>query len=151
MKISDYIAIFAVIIAVVSGFFSIKSDSKATRLQSEMLELSKSSQEFEIRKGELQLIQLLSRYFVVQLNCWELNGKMKTDPASVEKYICELKLINDDARKISNNPFYYEIASKYPEIDLLWISLRGLIIDKETDIKMSLDPNTFYRFWAVFK
>ncbi len=115
-----------------------------------MLELSRSSQEFEVKKGELQLIQLLSRYFVVQLNCWELNGKMKTDAASVKKYILELKLINEDAQAIRNNPFYYEIASKYPESDLLWISLRGLIAERETDMKMALDPNTFDRFCDLF-
>lgn len=150
MKTNDIIAIITACIALISVVFSIITTLRSNHLQTEILRLTEETREFEIAKGEQQLLQLLSRYFVVQLNCWEPNGKMKTDQASVEKYICELKLIDEDARAIRNNPFYYEIATKYPEIDLLWISLRGLITERENDNQMALDLNTFERFRNLF-
>jgi len=140
----------ALVISIAFGIISWKTSYKANNLQTEVLNITKQSKEFEIRKGEILLISLLGRYFVIQLNCWEQDGKMKTDKISVEKYIHELKQLCEDVDGLVPNPFYIEVLEKYPEINLLWISLRGSIIDREQDQGMAVNPQTFNQFYDLY-
>ncbi|MFO8010514.1 MAG: hypothetical protein R6U89_06855 [Dehalococcoidia bacterium] len=95
-------------------------------------------------------MSLLGRYFAIQINCWEPNGKMRIDKVNTKQYIHELKQLSQDVNDLVKNPFYIEVLEKYPDINLLWISLRRFIIQKEEDRKMSVDPQLFEGFHSLY-
>lgn len=150
MKLEYFISGGALIVSIIFGVITILTSQKANRLQSEVLSLSKKANEFEIKKGEVLMMSLLGRYFVLQLNCWEPNGKIKTDKISIEFHIQELKLLNTEVNNLISNPFYIEILEKYPEINLLWISLRQNILERENSDIMAVNPQTFEKFYDLY-
>lgn len=126
MQIQYYLSGSAVIISIIFGIIAIRTSWKANRLHTEVLNLSKQTNEFEVKKGEILMMAHIGRYFVFQLNCWEFigSGKMKTDKISIQQYINEMRQLHNDINNLISNPFYIEILKKYPEINLLWILLR---------------------------
>jgi hypothetical protein len=150
MYLEYYISGGALLVSIIFGIVTLLNTRKANRLQNEVLNLSKHADEFEIKKGEILLISLLGRYFVIQLNCWEPSGKMKSDKLSIQHFINELKQLNNDINNLITNPFYIEILEKYPEINLLWISLRYSIIDRENSGSMAVNPQTFEKFFDLY-
>ncbi len=150
MKLEYFISGGALIVSIIFGVITILTSQKANRLQSEVLSLSKKANEFEIKKGEVLMMSLLGRYFVLQLNCWEPSGKIKTDKISIEFHIQELKLLNTEVNNLISNPFYIEILEKYPEINLLWISLRQNILERENSDIMAVNPQTFEKFYDLY-
>ena len=150
MKLEYFISGGALIISIIFGIITILTSLKANRLQSEVLSLSRKANEFEIKKGEVLMMSLLGRYFVLQLNCWEPSGKIKTDKISIEFYIQELKLLSTEVNNLISNPFYIEILEKYPEINLLWISLRQNILERENSDIIAVNPQTFEKFYDLY-
>ena len=150
MKIEYLISGMALVISIIFGIKTWMTSNQANNLQEKVLILTQQAKEFEIRKGEILLMSLLGRYFAIQINCWELNGKMRTDKINTEQYIHELKQLSQDVNDLVTNPFYIEVLEKYPEINLLWISLRRFIIQKEQDSKMSVDPQLFDKFHDLY-
>lgn len=150
MKLEYFISGGALIVSIIFGVITILTSQKANRLQSEVLSLSKKANEFEIKKGEVLMMSLLGRYFVLQLNCWEPSGKIKTDKISIEFHIQELKLLSTEVNNLISNPFYIEILEKYPEINLLWISLRQNILERENSDIMAVNPQTFEKFYDLY-
>lgn len=150
MKLEYFISGGALIVSIIFGVITILTSQKANRLQSEVLSLSKKANEFEIKKGEVLMMSLLGRYFVLQLNCWEPSGKIKTDKISIEFHIQELKLLSTEVNNLISNPFYIEILEKYPEINLLWISLRQNILEREKSDIMAVNPQTFEKFYDLY-
>ncbi len=150
MRIDYWISGTALLISVIFGIKTWMTSNQANKLQEKVLILTQQAKEFEIRKGEILLMSLLGRYFVIQINCWEPNGKMRTDKINTEQYINELKQLSQDVNDLVTNPFYIEVLEKYPEINLLWISLRRFIIQKEQDRKMSVDPQLFDKFHDLY-
>lgn len=150
MKLEYIISGGALIVSIVFGVITILTTQKANRLQSEVLSLSKKANEFEIKKGEVLTMSLLGRYFVLQLNCWEPSGKFKSDKLSIEFYVQELKQLSTEVNNLISNPFYIEILEKYPEINLLWISLRQNILERENSNIMAVNPQTFEKFYDLY-
>jgi len=150
MKIEYWISGTALLISIIFGTKTCMTSNQANKLQEKVLILTQQAKEFEIRKGEILLMSLLGRYFVIQINCWEPNGKMRTDKINTEQYINELKQLSQDVNDLVTNPFYIEVLEKYPEINLLWISLRRFIIQKEQDREMSVDPQLFDKFHDLY-
>lgn len=150
MKIEYWISGFALLISIIFGLLSWKTSKKANKLQEEVLNLTTEAKEFEIRKGEILMMSLLGRYFAIQINCWGSEGKMRTSKLDTDQYINELKQLSQDVNDLVTNPFYIEVLEKYPEINLLWISLRRFIINMEHDQKMSVNYQLFERFYALY-
>ena len=150
MKIEYIISGFALIISIVFGIIASIASHKTNNLQNEVLSLRKQANEFEIKKGEILLMSLIGSYFVIQINCWEPTGKMRTDKISMQQYIDGLKQLNKDVNNLIVNPFYIDILEKYPEINLLWISLRRAIIEREQEEKMAVNPQTFNLFYDLY-
>ena len=150
MKLEFFISGGALIVSIIFKVITILTSQKANKLQTEVLSLSKKANEFEIKKGEVLMMRLLGRYFVLQLNCWEPSGKIKTDKMSIEFYIQELKLLSTEVNNLISNPFYIEILEKYPEINLLWISLRQNILERENSDIMAVNPQTFQKFYDLY-
>ena len=138
------------IISIIFGVNSWITSAKQNSLQEQFLVLEKEANKFELKKGEILLMGLLGRYFTIQLNCWEVNGKIRTDEISIEQYIYELKQLNQDVNALVTNPFYIEALEKHPEINLLWIYLRRFIIQSEHDHKMSVNPQLFDKFYDLY-
>jgi hypothetical protein len=148
MYIEYLVSGLALVVSIIFGVISWKTSKKANNLQEEVLNLTTQAKEFDIRKGEILLMSLLGRYFALQINCWEPNGKMRIDKVNTKQYIHELKQLSQDVNDLVKNPFYIEVLEKYPDINLLWISLRRFIIQKEEDRKMSVDPQLFEGFFG---
>jgi|SRR5690554_4070557 len=144
------VSVFAIVISIVFGVVSYNTSRKANKLQTEVLKLSKEANEFEINKGEVLMMRLLGRYFIVQLNCWELNGKMKHDKLSINNYIRELEQLDLDFNTMISNRFYIEALKKYPEIDLLLILLRYSIHDRKENQTMAVNYNMFVKFYDLY-
>jgi len=140
----------ALAISIIFGIKTWNTSNRTNNLQGEVLILTQQAKEFEIRKGQILLMSLLGRYFAIQLNCWEPNGKMKTEKMEIKQYIHELKQLSQDVNDLVTNPFYIEVLEKYSDINLLWISLRRFIIQKEHDQQMSVDPQLFDRFHDLY-
>lgn len=150
MKIEYFISGLALVISIIFGIISWKTSNTANNLQEKVLNLTTQAKEFEIRKGEILLMSLLGRYFIIQINCWEPDGKMRTAKIDVDQYIHELKQLSEDVNDLVTNPFYIEVLEKYPEINLLWISLRRVIIEREQDQKMAVNPQVFDKFYDLY-
>ena len=157
METSDWIAIGALLVAaisligqIISNNKSNKATSTANEIQIETLRLSKKIDDFENRKGEILLLNIIGRYFVIQLNCWEPNGKMRTDGISVKKFISELKQLSNDFNELINNPFYIKFIENHPDINLLIISLRGTIIERENIKEFGVNFQTFSFFYKAY-
>jgi|SRR5690554_4351672 len=145
-----YISAGALLLSIIFGVISFISSRKSNKLQTEVLSLSKQINSFEIRKGEVLLLGLIGKYFTIQLNCWELDGKMKTDKLSIKLYINELKQLNSEGISLFTNPFYIEMLKKHPEIHLLWISLRYSITEREESKTMAVNSDTFRLFYNLY-
>lgn len=150
MKIEYLVSGLALVISIIFGIISWKTSNKANNLQEKVLNLTTQAKEFEIRKGEILLMSLLGRYFIIQINCWEPDGKMRTAKIDVDQYIHELRQLSEDVNDLVTNPFYIEVLEKYPEINLLWISLRRVIIEREQDQKMAVNPQVFEKFYDLY-
>lgn len=157
MKASEWIALGALSVSVFTFIWQIISNRKskkaseiANEIQKETLKLSKKVDDFENRKGEILLLNIIGRFFVIQLNCWEIDGKMRTDKISIKKYINELKQLSNDFNELINNPFYIKFIEKHPDINLLIISLRGAIIERENSEKFGINFHTFEFFYNIY-
>lgn len=157
METSDLIACGALLVSLITFVWQIlsnrksnKATTKANEIQIETLRLSQKIDNFENRKGEILLLNIIGRYFVIQLNCWELDGRMRTDEISVKKYISELKQLSNDFNELINNPFYIKFIEKHPDINLLIISLRGSIIERESSQQFGINYQTFEFFYNIY-
>jgi hypothetical protein len=150
MKIEYWISGLALLVSIIFGIISWKTFNKANDLQEKVLNLTTQAKEYEIRKGEIVLMSLLGRYSIIQINCWELDGKMRTTEIDVDQYINELRQLNEGVDDLVTNPFYIEVLEKYPEINLLWIALRRVIIERERDKKMEINPQLFEKFYDLY-
>jgi hypothetical protein len=150
MKLEYYISGGALLVSIIFGVYTIIISHKANRLQNEVLELSKKADDFEIKKGEVLLISFIGRYFIAQLDCWEQSGKMRSDKLSVRKYTNELNQLSNDINSLSSNPFYIAILEKYPEMNLVFISLRYSVIERGNTETMAVDPLLFEGFFDLY-
>ena len=86
MEASDYIAIGAVIIAALSFLGQRKFNKRSEKIQKENNEISKSIFQLDKQfknyikeKGEQKVLDVFTHYFIIQINCWNPDGKMKID------------------------------------------------------------------------
>lgn len=150
-SIEGWFSGFALVVSVTVGVISWMASNKANNLQHEVLSLAKEANEFEVRRGEILLMSLLGRYFVIQFNCWEPGGKIRTDPVSVEQYIQGLRQLGDEVDALTTNPFYVGILEKYPEMNLLWITLRGFVVEIEQSRKAAVSTLVFDKFYDLYE
>ncbi len=157
MEPSDWISIGALSVALASFVGQLISNQKSNRatkksneIQTETYRLSKKIDDFENRKGEILLLNIIGRYFVIQLNCWEPDGPLKKDQVSIENYKSELKQLSNDFNELINNPFYIKFIENHPDINLLIITLRGNIIEREFSNDMAVNPLVFDHFYNIY-
>lgn len=151
MVLSDWIALGALVIAIISIVSQIISNTKSNDIQRETFRLSKKIDDFENRKGEILLLNIIGRYFVIQLNRWEPNGKMLKDKISSNIYISELKQLSNDFNELVNNPFYIKFIENHPDINLLILSLRRTIVERENSKAFEVNFQTFNFFYKAYK
>jgi len=155
------VAAFTVVVMIIFGIIQYYTNKKANealsianQIQSKMLEYNLRLNEFDIKKGEILLLGLVGRYFIITANCWDLqeNGphKMLTDRKSIKKYISGLKNLDNDFNNLLNNTFYINLLEVYPEINLLQISLRATIIETEEESKFGINPITLDKFYNLY-
>lgn len=155
------VAAFTVVVMIIFGVIQYYTNKKANealnianQIQSKMLDYNLKLNEFDIKKGEILLLGLVGRYFIITANCWELQGdgphKMLTDKKSIKKYINGLKNLDNDFNNLLNNTFYINLLEVYPEINLLQISLRATIIETEEESKFGINPITLDKFYNLY-
>lgn len=159
METSDWIAAFALLIAIISmagQFWTYKRSERVSErnneIQAETFRLSKKIDDFENRKGEVLLLNIIGRYFIITFNCFEPppSGKMRKDKSSLLRYLSELKQLSDDFNELINNPFYIKFIESHPDINLLILSLRGAIIEMENKSEIGINPQTFVFFYDIY-
>ncbi len=108
METSDFIAIGAFIIAAFSFIGQRKFNKRNEKLQTEnnrisgsVLQLEEEFKDYIKEKGEQKVLDVFTHFFIIQLNCWEPNGKMKTDLNSLNQFIRELKQISKELETVN--------------------------------------------------
>lgn len=156
METSDWIALGALLVALTSwilqSMWSKKANDamkKANEIQSEIYTLSKKIDEFENRKGEVLLLNIIGRYFVIHLNYLQTNGKVNSN-VDKKKYLSELMQLSSDFKELTNNPYYIKFIEIHPDINLLILSLRGAIIEQENITATMINPQTFTSFYDMY-
>jgi len=154
---SNLIAFGVLVIAIISGFSQIFSSrkanyamKKANEIQSEIYTLSKKIDEFENRKGEILLLNIIGRYFVIHLNYLQTHEKVNSG-VDKKKYISELIQLSNDFNELINNPYYIKFIEIHPDINLLILSLRGSIIEQEKIAVRMINPQTFSFFYEMYQ
>ena len=154
---SDWIALGALVVAITSWAFQTLSSKKANdamkkanEIQSEIYTLSKKIDEFENRKGEVLLLNIIGRYFVIHLNYLQTHGKVNSN-VDKKKYLSELMQLSNDFNELTNNPYYIKFIEMHPDINLLILSLRGAIIEQEKITGTMINPQTFTFFYDMYQ
>ncbi len=154
---SDWIALGALVVAITSWVFQTLSSKKANdamkkanEIQSEIYTLSKKIDEFENRKGEVLLLNIIGRYFVIHLNYLQTHGKVNSN-VDKKKYLSELMQLSNDFNELTNNPYYIKFIEIHPDINLLILSLRGAIIEQEKITGTMINPQTFTFFYDMYQ
>ncbi len=157
METMDWIALGALVIAIASWLFQILSSrkanvamKKANEIQSEIYSLSKKIDEFENRKGEVLLLNIIGRYFVIHFNYFQIHGKVNSI-VEKKKYLSELTQLSNDFNELTNNHYYIKFIEIHPDINLLILSLRGAIIEQETIKGTMINPQTFTFFYDMYQ
>jgi hypothetical protein len=154
---SDWISLGALVVAIASWLFQTFSSrkandamKKANEIQSEIYTLSKKIDEFENRKGEVLLLNIIGRYFVIHLNYLQTQGKVNSD-IDKKKYLSELTQLSNDFNELTNNHYYIKFIEIHPDINLLILSLRGAIIEQEKITETMINPQTFTFFYEMYQ
>ena len=154
---SDWISLGALVVAIASWLFQTFSSrkandamKKANEIQSEIYTLSKKIDEFENRKGEVLLLNIIGRYFVIHLNYLQTQGKDNSD-IDKKKYLSELTQLSNDFNELTNNHYYIKFIEIHPDINLLILSLRGAIIEQEKITETMINPQTFTFFYEMYQ
>ena len=154
---SDWIALGALLVALATWLFQTLSSKKANdamkkanEIQSEIYTLSKKIDEFENRKGEVLLLNIIGRYFVIHLNYLQTQGKVNSN-VDKKKYVTELMQLSNDFNELTNNPYYIKFIEIHPDINLLILSLRGAIIEQEKITGTMINPQTFTFFYEMYQ
>lgn len=157
MVTSDWIALGALVVAITSWAFQTLSSKKANdamkkanEIQSEIYTLSKKIDEFENRKGEVLLLNIIGRYFVIHLNYLQTHGKVNSN-VDKKKYLSELMQLSNDFNELTNNPYYIKFIEIHPDINLLILSLRSAIIEQEKITGTMINPKTFTFFYDMYQ
>lgn len=157
METSDWFALGALGVAITSWLFQISSSrkandamKKANEIQSEMYRLSKKIDDFENRKGEVLLLNIIGRYFVIHLNYLQTQGKVNSN-IDKKKYLSELIQLSNDFHELTNNPYYIKFIEVHPDINLMILSLRGAIIEQEKITEPRVNPQTFTFFYEMYQ
>lgn len=149
MEPDNFISFVAILISVVSLINQYGQTKRSNQIQSETYRLSQKMDDFENRKGEILLLNIIGRYFVIQLNYLETPGKPIFE-VDKEKYLSGLKQLSDDFNELASNPFYIKFIELHPDINLLILSLRGAIIEQEDMTDHKINPQTFTLFLDMY-
>jgi hypothetical protein len=157
METSDWIALGAMLVALTSWLFQTLSSRKANdamkranEIQSEIYTLSKKIDEFENRKGEVLLLNIIGRYFVIHLNYLKTHVKVNSN-VDKKKYLSGLMQLSNDFNELTNNHYYIKFIEIHPDINLLILSLRGAIIEQEKITGTMINPQTFTFFYEMYQ
>jgi hypothetical protein len=142
------IAFISLVVSIVFGcigaagtFLAIKASAKANELQDQILRVEQRRDVLEVRTGEVLLISVLGRYFIVLQNRYELTGKAKTDELSFHQYLSGLIAINRFLGNLSENPFYIKLLEKYPyHMNMIGVQLPRVIVQMKVTNKIVVNP-----------
>lgn len=146
----SWIAFVALVVSIIVGISQYISNKKVNEASDLANKIQLQQNEFDIKKGEILLLGLTGRYFILVINNWEENGKMRKDKLSIKKYLAGLKSLDRDFNELLGNTFYINLLEVYPDINLLLVSLRSEIIDKEENINPGVDGKTFDLFYNLY-
>lgn len=151
---SDYIAIGAVIIAALSFIGQRKFNKRNVKIQKENNEISKSIFQLDKQfnnyikeKGEQKVLDVFTHYFIIQLNCWNPNGKMKTDNNSLNQYKRELNQISKELESIKEENIFLLLKKNFPDLQMLSAILNDFISILETKQRIEINPDVFRIFY----
>lgn len=115
---SFIISIIALVVAIVSLFIA----NHANRIE-------KKRDEFELEKGKTALLNLTLRYFILNFQRLDLDGKtLKNDKNYTTTYINELDLLAFQFDNLITNSYYTILFNKYSIISTMSIFLRKEIM-----------------------
>jgi hypothetical protein len=153
METSDWISVIALLLAIISMVGQFLLSRRSNNIQSETFRLSKKIDDFDNRKGEMLMLNIIGRYFILTWNCFEPppSGKMRKDKASLGRYLSGLKQLSYDFNELINNPFFIKFIETHPDINLLILSLRGAIIEMEDKKEIGINSDTFRYFYDIYE
>jgi|GEM_PF-3269150 len=156
METSDWIAIAAVLIAAFSWISQYRLSKKANEatkisndIQAEMLTLSAKVEEFEDRKGEVLLLNIIGRYFVINYNFLSTTDDRQLE-VDKKKYSSGLMQLSMDFEKLIDNPYFIKFIEAHPDINLLMLSLKGAIINESYSTGRVINAQTFNFFYDMY-
>lgn len=154
MEASDYIAIGAVIIAALSFLGQRKFNKRSEKIQKENNEISKSIFQLDKQfknyikeKGEQKVLDVFTHYFIIQINCWNPDGKMKIDNNSLNQYKRELVQISKELESIREENIFLLLKKNFPDIQMLSTILNDFISILETKQRIEINPDVFRIFY----
>lgn len=158
MDVSDFIAIGAIIIAVLSFLGQRKFNKRSEKLQQDNNEVAKSIYKLDKQfndyikeKGEQKVLDVFTHYFIIQINCWEPNGKMKTDLNSLNQYKRELKQISKELESIKEENIFLLLKKNFPDLKILPTILNNYISDLNAKQQIEINPDVFRLFYWGYK
>jgi len=96
-----------------------------------MKEIEIERDRIDYKKGEIALLNLVTKYFILNFQRTEFNGThflVKTQSPFVENYIEELGNLADEYDNLTNTSFYLKIYKKFPFIGSIGLFLRKEIM-----------------------
>lgn len=154
MEASDYIAISAVILAALSFLGQRKFNNRNEDLQKEnnkisesIFQIDKQFKDYIKEKGEQKVLDFFTHFFIVQQNCWELSGKLKTDNHSLSQYIRELKQISKELETINEEKIYLLVKKDFPVLNILPSLLSDYISKLNSNNRLEINPSVYRIFY----
>lgn len=83
----SWIAFVALVVSIIVGISQYISNKKANEASDLANKIQLQQNEFDIKKGEILLLGLTGRYFILVINNWEENGKMRKDKLSIKNIL----------------------------------------------------------------
>lgn len=156
MDASDFIAIGAVIIAALSFLGQRKFNKRNEKIQRENNEISKSIFQLDKQfknyikeKGEQKVLDVFTHYFIIQINCWNPDGKLKTDRNSLNQYKRELIQISKELESIKEENIFLLLKKNFSDLQMLSAILNDFISNLETKQRIEINPDVFrIFFWS---
>lgn len=134
MKITSYeisfqtvCTVIAIVISIIAIILSIKNNNLSEALNE--IEIERDNLEYE--KGKVALLNLISKYFILNYQRTEFNGtnfRTRTESSYSDNYVKEIEMLSQQFDNLIDNPYYTKLYNKYPFIGSISLFLRKEIM-----------------------